>query len=502
MVKIRLIALLLIIVTVCGQTQALLAEATICPFDIPDGADVTCHTVTVPESRGTDSRRSLQLLVAFVKSSSQNPAAEPLIYLHGGPGGRSLESLDFLLQAFEPFLQHYNMIFFDQRGVGYSGALDCPAYSDFGYEILPQNLEPADVERQANAILLKCRDQYVADGVDLKAYTTAASAADVRDIAAALGYDKVNLLGASYGTRLALTVMRDDPQIVRSVILDAVLPLQVSPNLEILANTNLVFDTLFDGCAQDSSCNDTFPDLKTVFYDTVDRLNETPELVSAFDPYTGQQRDILVDGNLLISSLFDLLYQSPEIMNLPRYIYDARDGAYDAFIRDAFFGLYDGASFDEGDYVAIECNEEIPFDRPEALTTLGEDMPQSLVDYYMPDIQGSLDLCQAWDDAAPDPKENEPVSSDLPALVTVGQYDPITVPRWAHMAAETLSHSYFYQLPGLGHVTLAGSQCAVSIMVDFLTDPTQAPDSGCIELDVAAAFCPGRCDLNQYPTLP
>ena len=369
--------------------------------------------------------------------------------------------------------------FFDQRGVGFSGAIDCPDYGDLGYNILDDNLDFADIIQMTNDALLTCRERYVAEGINLAAYTSSENASDVADLVAALGYEQVNLLGISYGTRLGLTIMRDHPQIVRSAILDAVVPVQANPDTEFLTNANRAFTTLFEGCAQDSACNALYPDLQAVFYSTVDRLNTTPEIVSTFDFYTGEQRQVLINGDALIGGLFSLLYQTNEIPNLPRYIDNAKNGNYDAFVDDLLFTLFLSETFDEGLFTSIGCNEEIAFDQLDSAIASSEGLPEPLTRIFLLQIAGDFDLCKLWSNPTIDPADNEPVVSDLPTLVMVGEYDPITPPRWARQAASTLSNSFVYEFPGVGHATF-GSPCATEIMAAFLANPHREPDASCI----------------------
>lgn len=477
-------------------------EPAPCAFNRPGGFAIQCGYVTVPESRQpalADDTNTIRLAVAIFSSVSTETRRDPVIYLDGGPGGHTLASVEYIASTFQLFNQTRDVIFFDQRGVGLSGGIDCPQYTDLSYELLDQDLDFAEVMRQSNDALLACRSQ-IDESVNLAAYTTAENAADVRDIVAALGYEQVNLLGVSYGTRLALTVMRDHADIVRSAVIDGVLPLQANPDSEFMLNTAAAFRTLFDGCSRDHACNLRYPDLETVFYDTVDRLNASPETVSAFDFYTGQQRDVLINGDVLIAGLFGLLYQTPEIPNLPRYIYEARDGIYDGFIDDLFFTIYQGEYFDEVLFTNIGCYEETAFDQPDAAQAAADDLPPRLVDLLLAQIEGSFELCAAWNSPPVPAVENEPVSSNLPTLVLVGEYDPITPPRWAHLAAETLSSSYVYVFPGVGHSAIFGSPCAVQMAAVFINDPSQDPDTGCIATIAPPLFATAEIvEVNNQP---
>jgi hypothetical protein len=257
-----------------------------------------------------------------------------------------------------------------------------------------------------------------------------------------------------------------------------VLPVQANPDSDFLANASRAFATLFAGCASDHACNLHYPNLEAVFYDTVDRLNAAPESVSAYDFYTGQQREVLVNGDALIVGLFGLMYQTTEIPNLPRYIYEARDGVYDGFVDDLFFTIFQGEFFDEVVFTNIGCYEETAFEQPGTASASG--VPAQLSDIFLAQVAGDFALCAAWGSPTAPALENEPVVSDIPTLVTVGEYDPITPPEWARLAAETLSNSYVYEFPGVGHSALFSSECAVEITSAFISTPHQEPDASCV----------------------
>jgi hypothetical protein len=75
----------------------------------------------------------------------------------------------------------------------------------------------------------------------------------------------------------------------------------------------------------------------------------------------------------------------------------------------------------------------------------------------------------------------EPVISDVPTLLISGQFDPITPPENAEMVAAHLSHSYVYAFPRVGHSVFGNHLCPMTMVLDFVNDPSQAPDSRCID---------------------
>ena len=455
-----------------------------CLFSMPRGVSVTCGFLTVPEARGpaqADPTRTIRIAAAVFHSSSDTPLPDPIIYLDGGPGGHTLRFAGFEIDNYRPFLESRDVIFFDQRGVGFSQPnLTCPEGDRIRYDLLSAPTDDVALMREFDAIYSACRDNYIAQGIQITAYNSAENAADVRDLLTALGYEQANLFGVSYGTRLALTIMRDHPQIVRSAVLDSVYPPDVNLFNELAPNMDRAFNTLFDGCAAIPACAERYPDLREVFFETVDRLNAEPELVSFFDSYTATPRDILVTGDILVDGLFGLLYRTDVIPTLPQIIYEAQAGRYDAFLDDLVFELFTGQFFSATLYDAVLCYEEMPLATFEQALTLAQDLPIQIADLLLPQVEDYHRFCDAWADTSADPIEDAPVTSDLPALVLAGEYDPITPPEWGQRAAATLTRSFFYQFPGLGHGVVSSDACAAGIMATFIDDPTREPEADCI----------------------
>ncbi len=156
----------------------------------------------------------------------------------------------------------------------------------------------------------------VGQGIDLTAYHSAASAADLNDLRLALGYDKLNLYAVSYGTRLALTLMRDHPEAVRSAVLDSVYPLQVNLYTALAPNADRAFNVFFARCAADPGCNSSYPDLRAVFYQTCGSVECSPVSLSLYAG--GTQHNVRVDGALLIDVLFVGLYNPAVTASMPQ----------------------------------------------------------------------------------------------------------------------------------------------------------------------------------------
>ncbi len=238
-------------------------EKAACKFEPPADLQVKCGFLTVPENRSKTDSHNIRLYVAIIKSRASKPAPDPVLYLEGGPGGSAVMGIDGWTDT--PLLDTRDLILLDQRGTGYSEPnLTCQANNTSDH---PQrNFHTVDDGLQA------CYDDFVAQGIELSAYNSNENAADVADLRVALGHKEWNLLGISYGTRLALSVMRNHPEGLRSVIIDSVYPPNVNAYEIEEAYLVKVFKILFDGCAANANCNKAFPKLEQVFYNTVGKL--------------------------------------------------------------------------------------------------------------------------------------------------------------------------------------------------------------------------------------
>lgn len=458
-------------------------EAAGClPWFRGDLFNIECGRLFVPEDRNDPDSPTLALAVAIYRSGAADAAPDPTIILGGGPGSGVVAASGGMMEAgLVRFLQHGDVIFFDQRGTGLSEpSLECPEVDLGEAWQIRHPAAPDDMARQTTETALLCRDRLVRQGVHLAAYTSAASAADVADLARALDYEQVNLYGGSYGTRLGLTILRDYPALVRSAILDSVLPVQANTNVELGANANRVLNRLFAGCAADERCGAKYPDLGQTFFELVERLNAEPLRLTVQNAVLGEAEAVVIDGYRFANIIFRRLYSTDAIPFLPRLIAETAAGDLDRLTEAASLSLYIFTSTADGMGYSVNCGEEIPFFDADAVRAAAADLPPMIQEVVTAQADMAAAICVGWEMPAPDPLENEPVTSDIPALVLAGEYDPITPPAWGRLAAETLGRSFFFEFPGVGHGVVSASRCGSQMALAFLNTPTAAPDSSCI----------------------
>jgi pimeloyl-ACP methyl ester carboxylesterase len=430
-----------------------------CPFPLGaglvEGQNVTCGFLVVPEDRSQPQGPTIRLAVAIFKTSSPHPTADPVFVLGGGPGDALLENLGPRYNAGN-LPSHRDLILLDQRGAGYSQpSLRC----------------------MDNETPQACHTRLVKSGINLNAFTTLENAADVHDLIRALGYRQVNLEGVSYGTRLALTVMRLYPADLRSVVLNSVLPPQVNGFTSIPQAAERAFAVLFQGCIADSFCNATYPHLQAVFYQLVADLNTTPITFQA-TPLSGIPVTVHFTGNDLVLWVRQALYSTGLIPQLPALLFHMRQHDYTQLA--SISGTLIDTTSSIGLFYSVMCGEDMAFTTQHDLETSVRGLPPQIRPALLDFGLLRFSICQVWGMKPVPAVQKEPVMSAIPTLILQGEYDPVTPPANGMLTAQTLSRSYFYLFPGVGHGVSSPYSCPSDITKAFWENPTEKPDASCI----------------------
>jgi pimeloyl-ACP methyl ester carboxylesterase len=441
-----------------------------------DGQSVVCGFVVVAERHAVPEGRTIRLPVAIYKALSPTPAPEMTVLLAGGPG-LSDQSFATLLTAYGPAYQglaaQHDVVIFDQRGTGKAQpALQCP---EMGGDLLP--LSALLVERS------QCRDRLLAAGIDLAAYTTTESAADVNDIRLALGYPAMTIIGGSYGTDLGLAVVRDFGPTVRSLTLASVVPPQQPFFFDFVPGFDRALRSLFADCAADPACNGPYPDLQLAYQSTVARLDQTPAHLAVRDSASGTITSRPINGAAYTLYLSLAFYSTDIIPWMPDMLSRGARGDF-TWLQTLFPGLV-GSPLDpraSGMQASVVCSKN---PTQTQLDTVFASTREALPEVRAGLEQRSRDwlaICDTWPSRGADPRANDPVTSDRPAVLISGQFDPITPPSNAATAKRTLANAVTVTLPGGGHIPLfpgtPPGDCGFAIMLSNIDNPGQ-PDFTC-----------------------
>jgi pimeloyl-ACP methyl ester carboxylesterase len=448
-----------------------------CNDEVPADPRVECGVLTVAVDRSQPDGAKAELPVAIVHPApGVQKQPDPVIYFSGGPGDPGLTIAGGFLNR--GWVTDRDVILFDQRGTGRAKPnLDCPDVYDHAFTALGAAAAPASEADAANAILERCRSSFVAQGVDLSKFSTPITADDVADLKLALGIDTWNIFGVSYGTAVALAVLRQHPEGVRSAVIDSVVPTDAPGDAQQRADVvHRALDTLAAGCAADPGCRRDVPDLSAELAHLMDDWNTTPFEADVQDR-TGATRHLVLTGYDAVAGIWNAMYDTTLIPLLPMVIH--RLPARDAFASTvaqqlAGDGLQQLTSAAEGDTLSVACADKQRLERsPEADVMARDPMMTSFFTL-------SPERCDLWDVPSVDASFNEPVHSDVPTLVLADEYDPITPPAGSQHVADGLTHATFVQFPGLGHgAVFSGAPCPVNVFQSFLADPS-APFPTCV----------------------
>lgn len=457
-------------------------EAVPCPYEVPP--DAVCGYVTVPTQHEDPFGATMRVMVTVLPSRADDPAPDPLVMETGGPGGATILEVGPVAMGSlgDAIRQHRDIIMVEMRGSLYSPPfLFCQPL----YDLLMEEMETEVPESRYDLVIDACMADLEAQGVDLANYTSLEIVGDIVMAVDALGYDRFNYYGVSYGTILGQHLMRDYPERVRSVVLDAVSSLAINYIPRIGNNADRALRLLFERCAADGFCSEYYPDLETVFFQTVERLNQKPDVLNLEDVYSGQPRQVLLTGDYWMETVFNLMYWSDAVALLPALIYEVADGSpLGYYVLEQVLPHFEDFSPDMSVILslAVTCAEDGDIDPDEY-------DPAGLYTYIAGRMRDfwPVEGCAAFNIPLLDAYVDDPVSSDIPTLVMSGEWDPITPPAWGDVVAETLSQAYVYTFPGVGHGAVLGGPCPESIMDTFLQNPMVEPDASCIA-DMGTTF--------------
>ena len=420
---------------------------------------VDCGTLVVEETRGANNGRVVELPVVIVHATAADKKPDPVIFLHGGPGGSVVPGLpDRLRRSPALITPDRDWIFFDQRGTGTAKpSLDCGEAP----------LSDAGVTSDAGvAILQACGKAFQAQGIDLSQYNSAVIVKDIRDLRMALGITAYNIYSGSYGTRVAMAVMQHDPADLRAAVLNSTWPPEASATgpLGPLVSRNV--RKVLGYCAKDPVCNAKFPNIEARLDTRLSTWLTTP-VTKDGKTYTADEMGAF---------LLDEIYADEGARRLPLTIDTVLKGDYRAL--DAFIKVQ--AGYSEGQFFTTLCSEEFPFESPDKVQD--GDGKDPIAAAVARDAKRFFPVCDAFPTGKPDPIENEPLTSDIPTLMMSADIDAGCPYELSEAAVKRLSHGRNYFFPNRMH-TIQGSECAHRLVAQFLETADANVNADCIKTD-------------------
>ena len=406
--------------------------------DVPgvEGAG-RCGTYRVFEDREAGSGRTIDIRFVILDATGPQTAGDVIVALPGGPGQALIPGAPFFSRSYEAARQSRDILLVDVRGVGRSGTLDCPEFQ-------------VDLEQRFGSVfpmehIRMCRDR-LAERARLDLYTTPISVDDIEELRRWLGYDAVNLTGASYGTRVAQIYMRRHPEAVRTAVLNSVAPVFVLGYVEMARSLQRSLDLVIEQCEAAAECDAAHPGLRDRADRVIERLSSGPV-------------DIDIEGQTVAFSKGDFAYAMRGLLygrasNVHEALMETSEGDFSNLASYYLqrTGWVGSAGGEAGYHFSALCPEDV-------LPLTDSQVAESSAGTFMGDhlIAGYREVCAAWGVKALPDSFWEPVKSDLPVLVISGERDPVTPPAWGDAVAEHLPNSVHVIVPGGGHGP--GNEC-------------------------------------------
>lgn len=416
-----------------------------------------CGQLLLPENPADPTGKKISVAILRLPALSPSPQKDPLFLIQGGPGGSSIAMAEQLHAVFAEVRKNRDLIFVDQRGTGSSNPLTCPALSD-----AEQQLPEAQQLEKYLALMRQCAEQYAPH---IPYYTTPYAVADLDAVRAALGYERINLWGGSYGTRVVLEYMRTRPAQLRSVVMDGLAPVQIALPSHFAASATAALAAVNAECAALPACVSRYGDIvanaEQVYRHLQSLQRRNAPLQVAYEHPRYQVRESVIFTPRTFSSLvFMALYSRDLTVLLPRALADAAAGDYR--LLAALHALANNrsgeAEISEGMHFTVVCNEDAHFinEQTEAATFLG-----------MSRLADMREVCRHWPKAPLPAEYFLPVASSVPALLLSGGRDPVTPGYWAQQVAQHLEAAWVLAAPGGNHI-VSQEGCTAQLITQFI----------------------------------
>lgn len=457
-------------------------ESAPCPETaqpVPELQGAHCAALVVPENRRKPGGHTLRLAVAVVPSETQPAAADPIVFITGGPGEDAI--MDPPIAEGVGLNHNRDLILLSQRGNRSSQpALTCPEIDRFFARRVRLRYDAATTGDEYVQAVKACHDRLAGDA-DLSAFNSTESAYDLIDLRNALHVNQWNVFSHSYGTDLALIYSRLDAPAIRSLALDGMTPPSIASPGWTWSSAREAFDNMMSACTVQPACQSHYPNLADTFVRLVNELEANPVTATVHAEGAGDT-NVVLDGGALLNWMVPLGTHFPAEM--PAAIDELVHGN-PARIAQRWASAWENPGrvglMGWGLTLSIWCSEWVPFesedDQLRAARQAFAALPDS-VRAQAPQLPFLRQACAAWNV----PKASDWVrgvsAGDFPALVLSGSYDGQTAPQSGQYVAQRLSHATSVTVPGAAHGIYA-DRCGAAIIASFFDAPRQ-PDTSCV----------------------
>ena len=433
-----------------------------------------CGRIEVAENPEQPQGSHIELNVAVVPALNRRSVAAPLFVIAGGPGQSAVGFYAAAAAAFARINREHDVVLLDQRGTGRSAPLNCDYPEDWQ--------EPADPMPALRRATADCLRKF---GPRVRFYTTSIAVGDLDHARDLLGYERIDLYAASYGTRVAELYMRRYAQHLHAVILDGVTDPEQAIGPATPLDAQRALDLIVTRCEAAPACAQAFPRLGQELAELRRRYGSERLPMTLDDPNSGLPQHLDFSRAILNAALRFLSYNATQAALLPVLVHNASQGTLAPLAAQTVMSTRQvGDQLASGMQYSVVCSEDAPF-----FDQVHVDAAAMAKSYQGTDQVDALrEVCKLWPRGPMDPDLHEPLRSAVPTLLLSGSADPVTPPADAERAAAGLAQHRHLVLEGEGHGQL-GTGCVPRLMAQFLHDAAPAKlDAHCLENHVTAPF--------------
>jgi len=445
------------------------------------GEEILCGTYEVMENHQVRKGAKIRLNFIILPARIANPDPDPIFAFDGGPGCGAAAGINFWARSLEKFRGERDIILLDQRGTGESNPLPCFPLGD------PNSAQTWLKDMYSVEYVVNCRKE-LDKKADLRYYSTLMFADDLDNLRAALGYERINVIGGSYGGYSGYIYMKYHPQRVRSAVLWSITPQYYPSNLA--PDTEAAMERLFDDCAADPDCDADYPDLRQDFQQVLNQLKTGPVTVTITNPFTGSPETVEFRYNDFITGIRYTLYNNDSLRWTPVFIYWAAQGNYAPLISYTVTTLRDFNEYlMDGMFLCIQCTENIPYiDWDEAVTAAEGTFMGT---YRLEQHKQACDLWVRGD--LPDGYFDLNMLS-IPTLIVSGELDPVDPPKYSQKVADSLPNSLHKIIPLHAHgVSGVWENCLDDAVLRFVSmGSLEGLDLSCVDAYQRPSFVSWR----------
>lgn len=442
-----------------NQMQNNVAWLNVCPDfsktgKAPVEQNAQCGSFDVKENPQDPKSINIALNVLRIPAVNPVPEQDPLFIVVGGPGQSAVVVAESVHRIFNEIRKNRDIVFVDQRGTGKSNPLDC----DFESEDAKQ-LSEQEQEELGRAAVKQCIEK-IKDHAAY--YTTNYAVADLDAVRIALGYEKINLWGGSYGTRVVLEYLRRYPTHTRASILDGVAPAAIALPWSMEADGLAALQAINQQCATTPACISHYGDIvQKAQILSVDLLSK-PQAIKITHPRTQEKVTVNLTAQDFAAVVRLALYNRDISSLLPQVISEAAAGEYQLFASLIYLAKAksDMANISYGMHYSVACNEDYPLYKNKNALESNVFLNSRMVQKYS-------EICAQWPNAELPEDYWDSIKSDLPVLILSGAVDPVTPPRWGEQVKAGLSNAIHVIAPG-GHHIISGEGCIAQLMAAFI----------------------------------